>query len=144
MKITQYAISKKTVSYFLVTILIGGGILAYQGLGRLEFPSFTIKTAVVATPYPGASAEEVEQEITDRIETAIQQMSQVKEVRSISQTGLSIIYVDIKNTYFSEAIPQIWDNFAARYPTFKTNCPPAQALSWLMTTSATSMEFCLR
>ena len=125
MKITQYAISKKTVSYFLVTILIGGGILAYQGLGRLEFPSFTIKTAVVATPYPGASAEEVEQEITDRIETAIQQMSQVKEVRSISQTGLSIIYVDIKNTYFSEAIPQIWDELRRKVSDIQNQLPPS-------------------
>ena len=109
MKITEFAITKKTISYFLVLILVGGGIWAYQGLGQLEFPSFTIKTAVVATPYPGASAEEVEQEVTDRIETAIQQMSQVDEVRSISQTGLSIIYVDIKNKYFTDAIPQIWD-----------------------------------
>jgi multidrug efflux pump subunit AcrB len=124
MKITQYAISKKTVSYFLVMILIGGGILAYQGLGQLEFPSFTIKTAVVATPYSGASAEEVEQEITDRIETAIQQMSQVKEVRSISQTGLSIIYVDIKNTYFSETIPQIWDELRRKVSDIQNQLPP--------------------
>jgi multidrug efflux pump subunit AcrB len=124
MKITQYAISKKTVSYFVVLILIGGGILAYQGLGQLEFPSFTIKTAVVATPYPGASAEEVEQEVTDLIETAIQQMAQVDEVRSISQTGLSIIYVDIKNQYFSDAIPQIWDELRRKVSDAQIYLPP--------------------
>ena len=124
MKITEYAITKKTVSYFLVLILIGGGILSYQGLGQLEFPTFTIKTAVVATPYPGASAEEVEQEVTDRIETAIQQLAQVDEVRSISQTGLSIIYVDIKNKYFSEAIPQIWDELRRKVSDVSIQLPP--------------------
>jgi multidrug efflux pump subunit AcrB len=124
MKITEFTISKKTVSYFFVLILIGGGILSYQGLGQLEFPSFTIKTAVVATPYPGASAEEVELEVTDRIENAIQQMSQVKEVRSISQTGLSIIYVDIKNQYFSDAIPQIWDELRRKVSDIQIQLPP--------------------
>jgi len=124
MKITEFAITKKTVSYFIVLILIGGGILSYQGLGQLEFPSFTIKTAVVATSYPGASAVEVEQEVTDRIETAIQQMSQVDEVRSISQTGLSIIYVDIKNQYFSDAIPQIWDELRRKVSDIQVQLPP--------------------
>ncbi len=97
MKITGYAISKKTVSYFLTLILIGGGLWSFQKLGKLEFPSFTVKTAVIGTQYPGASAAQVEQEVTDRIEKAVQQMSQIKEVRSISQTGLSIVYVDIKD-----------------------------------------------
>ena len=124
MKITEFAISKKTVSYFFVLILIGGGILSYQGLGQLEFPSFTIKTAVVATAYPGASAQEVELEVTDRIETAIQQLSQVKEVRSISQTGLSIIYVDVKNQYFSDAIPQIWDELRRKVSDIQVQLPP--------------------
>ncbi len=129
MKITEYAISKKTVSYFLVLILVGGGILAYQSLGQLEFPSFTIKTAVVATPYPGASAAEVEQEVTDLIETAIQQMSQVDEVRSISQAGLSIIYVDIKNKYFSDAIPQIWDELRRKVSDVAVQLPPGAGSS---------------
>ncbi|MGD9212329.1 MAG: efflux RND transporter permease subunit, partial [Desulfobacteraceae bacterium] len=109
MKLTEYAISKKTVSYFLTLLIIAGGIHAFKNLGKLEFPSFTIKTAVVRTSYPGASAKEVEQEVTEHLEKAVQQMSQVDEVRSISQTGLSIIYVDIKEKYFSDAIPQIWD-----------------------------------
>lgn len=109
MKITEYAISKKTVSYFLTLIIIGGGLLSYQRLGKLEFPTFTIKTAVVSTPYPGASTKEVEQEVTDRIEKAVQQMSQIKKIRSISRAGLSIIYVDIKNMFPSKGMPQIWD-----------------------------------
>ena len=109
MKITEFAITRKTVFYFLTLILIGGGVLAYQGLGQLEFPSFTIKTALVITPYPGASAEEVEEEVTDPLEKAVQQLSQIKEVRSLSKPGLSIIYVDIKDKYNSKEMQQIWD-----------------------------------
>ncbi len=69
---------------------------------------FTIKTAIISTAYPGATPVEVEQEVTD-IETAVQQLSQVKEVRSISRAGLSIIFVDIKDSYMNEDIPQVWD-----------------------------------
>jgi multidrug efflux pump subunit AcrB len=124
MKITEYAISKKTVAYFLVLIIIGGGLWSYQKLGKLEFPTFTIKTAVVSTPYSGASAEEVEQEVTDRLEKAVQQLSQIKKVRSISRAGLSIIYVDIKNKYDSQAIPQIWDELRRKVSDAQALLPP--------------------
>lgn len=129
MKITEYAISKRTISYFLTLIIIGGGLLSFQRLGKLEFPSFTIKTAVIATPYPGASAAQVEQEVTDRLEKAVQQMSQVKEVRSISQTGLSIIYVDIKDEYFSDKIPQIWDELRRKVFDAQGQLPPGSGPS---------------
>lgn len=129
MKITEYAISKKTVSYFLVLVLIGGGIWAFQGLGKLEFPTFTIKTALVSTPYPGASAEEVEQEVTNLLEEAVQQMSQIKKVRSISQTGLSIIYVDVKDKYDTETIPQIWDELRRKISDAQPFLPPGAGSS---------------
>jgi len=124
MKITEFVITKKTVSYFLALIIIGGGLWSYQNLGKLEFPTFTIKTAVVTTPYTGASATEVELEVTDRLEKAVQQLSQIKEVRSISQTGRSIIYVDIKNEYDSKAIPQIWDELRRKISDAQPFLPP--------------------
>jgi multidrug efflux pump subunit AcrB len=130
MKITEYAISKRTVSYFLALIIVGGGLWSFQKLGKLEFPNFTIKTAFIATTYPGASAAQVEQEVTDHLEQAVQQMSQVKEVRSLSQTGLSIIFVDIKDAYFSDAIPQVWDSCAARCPTPSWGCPRGPGPPW--------------
>ena len=55
MNIAEYAIRKKTITWFMVVLLTIGGIAAYTGLGKLEDPSFTIKTAVVSTAYPGAS-----------------------------------------------------------------------------------------
>ena len=124
MRITEYAISKKTVSFVLTLLLIGGGLFSYQRLGRLEFPTFTIKTALVTTVYPGATPEEVEQEVTDIIETAVQQLGQIKEVRSISRAGLSIIYVDIREEFMSWDIPQIWDELRRKVADVQSDLPP--------------------
>ena len=85
------------------------GFFAYRNLGRLEFPPISVKTAVVITLYPGASPEEVEEEVTDLIETTVQQLSQLDKVRSISKEGMSIVFVDIKMTFDNDELPQIWD-----------------------------------
>lgn len=62
----------------------------------MEDPEFTIKEAVIYTQYPGATAEQVELEVTEPIETAVQQLKQLKEVRSISRAGLSIVFAEIQ------------------------------------------------
>ena len=120
---------KKTVAYFLVLIIIGCGLWSYQKLGKLEFPAFTIKTAVIATPYPGASAEQVEQEVTDRLEKTVQQLSQIKRVRSISQTGLSIIYLDIQDKFFSDDIPPVLDELRRKVSDAQVQLPPGAGAS---------------
>ncbi|MCP3926700.1 MAG: efflux RND transporter permease subunit [Desulfobacterales bacterium] len=124
MKITEFTLNKKLVSYVLTIIIIGGGILSYQKMGRLEFPTFTIKTALVITQYPGASAKEVEQEVTDLIERSAQKLSQVKEVRSISRAGLSIVYVDLKDKYITDDIPQVWDELRRKINDVQKRLPP--------------------
>lgn len=124
MKITELSIKNKTLSFVLVALLICGGVFAYQNLGRLEFPDFTIKTAIITTAYPGATPMEVEQEVTDIIETAVQQISQIKEARSISRAGLSIIYVDIKDTFLSSDMPQIWDELRRKVTDVQPKIPP--------------------
>ena len=69
-----------------------GGYYAYENMSRFEDPEFTIRTAVVIhTQYPGASPEEVAREVTDPMETAIQQLQEVEEIRSESKAGLSTI-----------------------------------------------------
>ena len=96
MSLTAVAIEKRTVTYFVMLLLVAGGIAAFFGLGQLEDPEFTVKTAVITTAYPGASPEEVEQEVTDRIELAIQEMPQIDYIDSFSRAGLSLISVELK------------------------------------------------
>ena len=124
MNIAEYAIRKKTITWFMVVLLTIGGIAAYTGLGKLEDPSFTIKTAVVSTAYPGASPVEVEQEVTEVIESAIQQLGQVDKVRSLSQEGASVIYVDIKDTFTGKDLPQIWDELRRKVGDVQRSLPP--------------------
>lgn len=109
MDIARASIKRFRVVIFLCIATLIGGVMAYFEIGKLEDPSFTIKTAVVSALYPGASAEEVEQEVTARIEDAIQAMGEIKHIRSRSTPGMAIIYVDIKDEYDSSQLPQVWD-----------------------------------
>ena len=93
MNIAEVSIEKKVVTLTLTVMLVLGGLVAYQSLGRLEDPEFTIKDALVTTSYPGASAEEVEQEVSDVIEEAVQQLGQLDQVESQSFRGLSLIHI---------------------------------------------------
>ena len=87
MSLAQIAIEKKTVTYFAVFLMTIGGIASYFQLGQLEDPEFTVKTAVVTTFYPGASPEEVELEVTDVIEKAVQEMPELDYLHSISRAA---------------------------------------------------------
>lgn len=120
----SFALRKRTVMVVMTIMLIAAGFLSYQKLGRLENPDFTIKTALVVTPYPGASPTEVEEEVTDPIEVAIQSMSQLKEVYSTSMEGVSIVYVDVQDNYTRTQLPQIWDELRKKIGDMQGQLPP--------------------
>ena len=114
MSIARASIDRPIYTWILILGCIFGGIWAFLTLGRLEDPAFTIKQAVVVTEYPGASAEEVALEVSERLESAIQQMGEVDRITSINQPGLSIVDVIIRDTIGGEDLPQIWDKLRAR------------------------------
>lgn len=124
MNLAGYAIQNKAVTLVFILLVTVGGMLAYSKIGRLEDPEFTIKEAVISTEYPGATAEEVEFEVTERIETAVQQLKQLKEVRSISRSGLSIIFAEMKETYDKDTLPQVWDELRRKVGTAASQLPP--------------------
>ncbi len=109
MQLTEYTLRNKTVSWMVVLLLIVGGVLSFDQLGRLEDPAFTIKQAMVITQYPGASPQEVEEEVTLPLENAIQQLPYVDKVKSVSSAGMSQIEVEMKSIYRKDALAQIWD-----------------------------------
>ena len=109
MNLAAIAIKKRAVMVLVTVVFVVVGIISYLRLGKLEYPSFVIKQAMVITPYPGAAPREVEREVTDKLEEAIQSMEQLESVVSTSQEGLSIITVEIRPEYHSEQIPQVWD-----------------------------------
>ena len=124
MKLTSFAIENRTVSYFVVVLLVLGGLSSFSSLGQLEDPEFTVKTAVVVTAYPGASPEEVELEVTDVLEKAIQELPQLKDLYSTSRAGLSSISVDIQSEYWSDRLPQVWDELRNKVSDTQGLLPP--------------------
>ncbi len=109
MNLAVYAIRHRTISLMFTLILLIGGMISFTNLGRLEDPQFTIKQAIIITQYPGASPLEVEEEVTLRLENAIQTLPYIDNIRSISSAGLSQIEVEMKNIYEGNELAQIWD-----------------------------------
>ena len=124
MNIAEYAITKKTVTLVITVMLLIGGYNAFVNIGKLEDPEFTIKDALVVTQYPGASAQEVEEEVTDAVETAIQQLGQLKEMTSISKPGVSIITATVKDKYGKAELPQVWDELRRKVGDMQNTLPP--------------------
>ncbi|MTH97227.1 efflux RND transporter permease subunit [Roseibium sp. RKSG952] len=123
MDIARYSIEKPVNTWMIVLIALLGGLWGLSSVGRLEDPAFTIKQAQVITSYPGATAYEVETEVTEKLETAIQQMPQLDTVTSTSMPGLSRIEVEIKDTYDSQELPQVWDELRRKVTDEQRNLP---------------------
>ena len=124
MNLAEVSIRKKTTTLVLTVVAVVAGIIAFQSLGRLEDPEFTIKMAIVFTQYPGASPREVEEEVTEKIEEAIQSMGQLREVTSISRPGLSIVYAEIQDKYDKVTLPQVWDELRRKVGDLQPKLPP--------------------
>ena len=124
MNLAKVAIEKRAVTYFITFLLVIAGLASFFSLGQLEDPSFSIKTAVIVTQYPGASSEEVELEVTDRIEVALQQLKTIDYIKSFSAPGFSQIWVNIKPQYWSDQLPQVWDEMRRKIREVETTLPP--------------------
>ncbi|MHC4817963.1 MAG: efflux RND transporter permease subunit, partial [Planctomycetota bacterium] len=124
MNLAPIAVEKQAISWFLVFLVVVGGSASFFQLGWLEDPEFTVKTAAITIPYPGATAQEVELEVTDLIETKIQEMTELKEVWSYSRPGVSIIKVEILPQYWADELPQVWDVVRKKIRDVEGRLPP--------------------
>ena len=113
------------MSVMLLTVAIAiAGVRSYVRLGRLENPDFVIKTALIHTPYPGASAEKVEQEVTDVIEEAIQSLGELDEITSTSMDGLSVVEAEMKAKFTGNRLQQVWDKLRRKVSDAQGSLPP--------------------
>ncbi|WP_170607240.1 efflux RND transporter permease subunit [Ruegeria arenilitoris] len=114
MNIARSSIDRPIYTWLIILIALFGGIWGFFSLGRLEDPAFTIKNAVIITEYPGATAEQVALEVSEPLESAIQQMGEVDTITSVNQPGRSIIEVEVKSTYDGDQLPDIWTRLRAK------------------------------
>ncbi|MBY6186701.1 efflux RND transporter permease subunit [Marinobacter hydrocarbonoclasticus] len=129
MNLATFAIRQRTFVLFFTVLCVVAGLYSYFDLGKLEDPTFTVKSAVVVTLYPGASAEEVEQLVTDKVETRLQEMGNLWKLRSLSQPGISTIMVDLKESVRSEQLPQEWDLLRRKVNDIRLELPPQAQIS---------------
>ncbi|MEM6609381.1 MAG: efflux RND transporter permease subunit [Pseudomonadota bacterium] len=113
MSVARLAIDRPLLTWLFILFCLFGGYWGFNAMGRLEDPAFTIKTAIIITNYPGASAEEVAREVSEPLETAIQGISEVDEVSSINRPGVSRITVDVEDIYGGDELPDIWTELRA-------------------------------
>ena len=114
MSVARFSIDKAIFTWLIILGCFFGGLWGFNTLGRLEDPAFTIKSAVIATNYPGASAEQVAREVSEPLESAIQKMGEVDKITSVNQPGSSIIEVEIKDTFDGTELPAIWNKLRNR------------------------------
>jgi len=113
----------------MTVVLLVGGSLAFTGMGQLEFPEFTIRNALVTTQYPGATPEEVEQEVTSTLEEAIQEMPAIKRISSVSSDGFSQITIELQSTVQNDELQQLWDSLRRKVGDAQAALPPGASQS---------------
>jgi multidrug efflux pump len=106
--LSEWALKHQTLVLYLMIMLTISGMLAYTKLGQSEDPPFTFKVMLVRATLPGASAQEVEQQVTDKLEKKLQEVPHLDHTNSFSRPGESMIFVVIKDNTFSKEIPEIW------------------------------------
>jgi multidrug efflux pump subunit AcrB len=124
MNIAEWSIRKSVISWVMTVLFLVVGWYSFNNLSRLEDPEFTIKEAVIITPYPGASADQVGEEVTNVIEKACQEMGQLERVESRSSRDLSIVQVTMKDNFDKASLPQVWDELRRKVSDAQRNLPP--------------------
>ncbi len=124
MSLAEFSVKNRTTTYFGIFLFTLAGVLSYFQLGQLEDPEFTVKTGVVTTFYPGASPAEVELEVTDVIERAMQEIPEVDKQKSISRAGVSIVKVYIDESHKKHEMPQLWDMVRKKVNNVTGDLPP--------------------
>lgn len=121
MNLTAFALDKKQFTLLAIVAVFLAGLVSYTVIPQAQDPGFPIRTAQVITNFPGASPKRVEELVTDLLEKAIQEMPELDSVLSQSKTGVSIITVNIKDSY--KNLRPVWDNLRRKVDGVQNNLP---------------------
>lgn len=130
MKLVKYFLQKKSVTILLLILVLGGGLFSYIKMGKLEDAPFTIKQALVMTPYPGASPSEVQSQVTDVLEESIQSLGELYYLKTENRAGLSKITVYVKKEIRRMRCSSCGINFVGRSMMYSRNFLQEPVLQW--------------
>ena len=108
LNLAEWAIKHKPVVYFFIFFILLGGLWSYFHLGRSEDPDFTIRQAVVSAAWPGATAEQITEQVTDPLEKKLQDTKGLDYLKSFTHDGKTVIYVNLKDSVKKEDIQTRW------------------------------------
>jgi multidrug efflux pump len=108
LNLTEWALNHKQLVYFFIAMIFIMGIFSYQRLGRMEDPDFVIRQMIVSVSWPGATARQVEEQVTDKIEKKLQDTPGIDYLKSYSQPGKAVIYVTLKDTVNEKDVRPTW------------------------------------
>ena len=123
MKFVKYFLQNKPLTILLLALVFIGGLFSYVKMGKLEDAPFTIKQALVITPYPGASSAEVQSQVTDILEEAIQSLGELDYLESENRAGLSKITVYVKKEIRAADMQQLWDKLRRKVSDVQSKLP---------------------
>ncbi len=126
---SKWALNNSRLVYFMVVVLVIGGMLAYASMSKLEDPAIKVKQAMVVTTYPGASAHQVELEVTDPLEKSIREMSTINNIQSSSYADLSLITVELLTTVPDKDVEQQWDALRRKVANAQSKLPAEASTS---------------
>ena len=129
MKLVKYFLQKRAVTILLLVLVLAGGLFSYFKMGKLEDAPFTIKQALVLTSYPGASPAEVQSQVTDILEEAIQSLGELYYLKTENRAGLSKITVYVKKEIRAEEMQQLWDKLRRKVNDVQDKLPAGAGTS---------------
>lgn len=129
MKLVKYFLQKKSVTILILVLVLAGGLFSYIKMGKLEDAPFTIKQALVLTPYPGASPSEVQSQVTDILEESIQSLGELYYLKTENRAGLSKITVYVKKEIRAEEMQQLWDKLRRKVNDVQNKLPAGAGTS---------------
>ncbi|WP_298647809.1 efflux RND transporter permease subunit, partial [uncultured Proteiniphilum sp.] len=128
----NWALGNRKLVYFLIVVLVAGGISAYYNMSKLEDPELKVKQATVITLYPGASAHQVELEVTDILEKSIRSMKGIGEVTSRSMSDMSMVTVELSTLVQNNEVEQYWDLLRRKVTDVQGSLPEGASPSIVM------------
>jgi multidrug efflux pump len=122
--LSEWALGNRGLVLYFMVLLAVIGVLSFRSLGQSEDPPFTFKVMVVRTAWPGATAEQVARQVTDRIEEKLQELATIENIRSYSRPGESQVFIEIGEVVPRADVPEVFYDIRKKVGDIRHTLPP--------------------